>query len=90
MNCTEALVEQLAVAAAPEPRELTQIEQDKLLKQRQAILRELRVFLRDLTNKLLAERKFKEFTKPVDPEEVKIKIFIYTSYIAMCIVSIGS
>ena len=90
MNCTEAPVEQLAVAAAPEPRELTQIEQDKLLKQRQAILRELRVFLRDLTNKLLAERKFKEFTKPVDPEEVKIKIFIYTSYITMCIVSIGS
>ena len=83
MNCTEAPVEQLAVAAAPEPRELTQSEQDKLQKQREAILRELRVFLRDLTNKLLAERKFKEFTKPVDPEEVKISIFIYTSYIAI-------
>ena len=70
LNYIEAPVEQLAVAAAPEPRELTQTEQDKLHKQREAILRELRVFLRDLTNKLLAERKFKEFTKPVDPEEV--------------------
>ena len=68
-------MEQLAVAAAPEPRELTQTEQERVSKQRQAILRELRVFLRDLTNKLLAERKFKEFTKPVDPEEVANKYF---------------
>ena len=36
------------------------------------MLRELRVFLRDATNKLLAERKFKEFAKPVDPEEVEV------------------
>ena len=77
MCCTEAPVEQLAVAAAPEPRELTQTEREKVHKQREAILRELRVFLRDLTNKLLAERKFKEFTKPVDPEEVKNGIISY-------------
>jgi len=74
LNCTEAPVEQLAVAAAPEPRELTQTKQEKVKKQQEAIFRELRVFLRDLTNKLLAERKFKEFTKLVDPEEVKNKI----------------
>ena len=73
-------MEQLAVAAAPEPRELTQTEQERVSKQRQAILRELRVFLRDLTNKLLAERKFKEFTKPVDPEEV-ITILVYFMYV---------
>ena len=73
-------MEQLAVAAAPEPRELTQTEQERVSKQRQAILRELRVFLRDLTNKLLAERKFKEFTKPVDPEEV-INILVYFIYV---------
>lgn len=73
-------MEQLAVAAAPEPRELTQTEQERVSKQRQAILRELRVFLRDLTNKLLAERKFKEFTKPVDPEEV-INILVYFMYV---------
>lgn len=70
-NFIETPVEQLAVAPAPEPRELTETEQEKVRKQREAILRELRVFLRDLTNKLLAERKFKEFTKPVDPEEVR-------------------
>ena len=42
------------------------------MNQRESVLRELRVFLRDATNKLLAERKFKEFVKPVDPEEVRI------------------
>jgi len=66
-------MEQLEIAAAPEPRELTESERQKIQKQRDAILRELRVFLRDITNKLLAERKFKEFTKPVDPEEVCMK-----------------
>ena len=63
-------MEQLEVAAAPAPRELTENERQKIQRQRDALLRELRVFLRDITNKLLAERKFKEFTKPVDPEEV--------------------
>jgi hypothetical protein len=63
-------LEVLPVAPPPKPRELTEGEVDKIEKQREAVLRELRVFLRDATNKLLAERKFKEFAKPVDPEEV--------------------
>ena len=63
-------LEVLPVAPPPKPRELTEGEVDKIDKQREAVLRELRVFLRDATNKLLAERKFKEFAKPVDPEEV--------------------
>ena len=65
-------MEVLPVAPPPKPRELTEGEVDKIEKQREAVLRELRVFLRDATNKLLAERKFKEFAKPVDPEEVEI------------------
>ena len=63
-------LEELPVAPAPEPRELTNEELAKIEKQRESVLRELRIFLRDATNKLLAERKFKEFVKPVDPEEV--------------------
>ena len=31
------------------------------------------MFLREATNKLLAERKFKEFSRPVDPEEVYVE-----------------
>lgn len=67
---TETEHEPLPVAPAPPPRELSQVESDRVTKQREAVLRELRVFLRDATNKLLAERKFKEFTKPVNSEEV--------------------
>ena len=67
---TEAVYEPLPLAPPLLPRELTETETDKLCRQREAVLRELRVFLRETTNRLLAERKFKEFTKPVDSEEV--------------------
>ena len=67
---TEAELELLPVASPLKPRELSQEETEKLYRQREAVLRELRVFLREATNKLLAERKFKEFTKPVDRDEV--------------------
>ena len=60
------------MASPPKPRELSKVELSRILSQREAVLRELRVFLRDATNKLLAERKFKEFVKPVDPEEVRV------------------
>ena len=66
----EVELEKLPVAPPPIPRELSQEEMSRLCRQREAVLRELRVFLRDATNKLLAERKFKEFTKSVDAEEV--------------------
>ena len=72
----EAYHKPLPKAPPPPPRELTQDENDRLCRQREAVLRELRVFLRDATNKLLAERKFKEFTKPVDSEEVNLNSII--------------
>lgn len=68
------MLEELPVAPASQPRELTSEELTKIEKQREAVLRELRIFLRDTTNKLLAERKFKDFVKPVDPEEVNIML----------------
>lgn len=64
-------MEDLPVASPPKPRELNKEEVGRIVRQREAVLRELRVFLRDATNKLLAERKFKEFVKPVDREEVR-------------------
>jgi hypothetical protein len=33
-------------------------------------MRELRIFLRDVHHKLIMDRRFKEFSKPVDLEEV--------------------
>ena len=63
-------MEELPVASPPKPQALTKDEWNKMTRQREAVLRELRMFLRDATNKLLAERKFKEFGKPVKPEDV--------------------
>lgn len=65
----------LPVAPPPEPRQLTVEEQDRLLAEEEKHLRELRIFLRDCTNKLLAEKKFKAFSKPVDLEEVRLSSF---------------
>ncbi len=78
-NIAEVL-EDLPVAPPSEPRELTSGELAKIEKQREAVLRELRIFLRDTTNKLLAERKFKEFVKPVNPEEVKVTHIIISFF----------
>ena len=78
----EVELEMLPVAPPPVPRELTEEETDKLYRQREAVLRELRVFLRDATNKLLAERKFKEFTKPVDSEEVGV---VMVDIVCVCV-----
>lgn len=73
----------LPKASPPPPRELSEGEVKYLCKQRESVLRELRVFLRDATNKLLAERKFKEFTKPVDTEEVKLYLCILTKSVSL-------
>ena len=76
LMCTELPLEKLPKAAAAPPQELTEVEKKKLVARREATLRELRVFLRDATNKLMAERKFKEFTKPVDPDEVCVCVCV--------------
>lgn len=60
----------LPVAPPPEPRKLTNVELRKLVEQEEATLRELRLFLREILNKLARDRRFAMFTKPVDPEEV--------------------
>lgn len=47
-------------------------EQERLCveEQEEDVLRELRLFLRNLTERLMVDRRFKAFTKPVDIEEV--------------------
>ncbi|XP_008935119.1 PREDICTED: ATPase family AAA domain-containing protein 2, partial [Merops nubicus] len=63
-------LEVLPVAPPPEPRQLTEEEIRRLEKQEEDTLRELRIFLRDVTHRLAVDRRFRAFTKPVDPEEV--------------------
>lgn len=63
-------MEVLQEASPAKPRELSQEECKALIESEETTLRELRLFLRNITWKLLADRKFKEFSKPVDLEEV--------------------
>ncbi|CAM9709894.1 unnamed protein product [Lampetra planeri] len=69
MSVLQAL-EVLPLAPCPEPRKLSAEELQRLEEQEQDTLRELRLFLRDVTNRLATDNRFRMFTKPVDIEEV--------------------
>ncbi|KAG9460691.1 hypothetical protein GDO78_020124, partial [Eleutherodactylus coqui] len=62
-------LEVLPVAPLPEPRQLTAEDLKRLEEQEEDTLRELRLFLRDVTHRLAIDKRFRAFTKPVDPEE---------------------
>ena len=71
------MLEQLPKAPPPTPRALTQTEEARLREHEEATLRELRLFLRDVLNKLGRDRKFQIFAKPVDQEEVWYQCWFY-------------
>lgn len=60
----------LPLAEDPGPRQLSPEEQKRLLEQEDNTLRELRLFLRDVTKRLATDKRFQVFSKPVDIEEV--------------------
>ncbi|XP_061597548.1 ATPase family AAA domain-containing protein 2-like [Cololabis saira] len=60
----------LPVAPPSPPRQLSKQERLRLEEQEEDVLRELRLFLRNVTEELTLDRRFKVFTKPVDTEEV--------------------
>lgn len=62
--------EVLPVAETPGPRVLSAVEQRRLAEQEENILRELRLFLRDVTKRLATDKRYNIFSKPVDIEEV--------------------
>lgn len=71
-------LEVLPVAPPPPPRQLTEEEMQRLEEQEEDTLRELRLFLRDVTNRLSQDKRFKAFTKPVDLEEVAALLKSYS------------
>ncbi|XP_040399790.1 ATPase family AAA domain-containing protein 2-like isoform X3 [Cygnus olor] len=60
----------LPVASPAEPQEPTEEEVGLLEEEVEDTLRELRIFLREVTQRLATDRRFMEFTKPVDPQKV--------------------
>ncbi|XP_035173286.1 ATPase family AAA domain-containing protein 2 [Oxyura jamaicensis] len=63
-------LEVLPVAPPPEPQEPPEEDVGLLEEEEEDTLRELRIFLRDVTQRLATDRRFKEFTKPIDPQKV--------------------
>ncbi|XP_058524487.1 ATPase family AAA domain-containing protein 2 isoform X2 [Ochotona princeps] len=63
-------LEVLPVAPPPEPKPLTAEEMKRLEEQEEDTFRELRIFLRNVTHRLAIDKRFRIFTKPVDPDEV--------------------
>uniref|UniRef100_A0A3Q4GLD4 ATPase family AAA domain containing 2 n=1 Tax=Neolamprologus brichardi TaxID=32507 RepID=A0A3Q4GLD4_NEOBR len=63
-------MEVLPLAPPPPPRKMSEQEHLRLEEQEEDVLRELRLFLRNITERLSLDRRFKAFTKPVDIEEV--------------------
>lgn len=58
------------MAETPAPRVLSEEEKRRLAEQEDNTLRELRLFLRDVTKRLATDKRFSIFSKPVDIEEV--------------------
>ncbi|XP_071386690.1 ATPase family AAA domain-containing protein 2-like [Centroberyx affinis] len=63
-------MEVLPLALPPPPRRLSERERRRLEEQEEDVLRELRLFLRNVTERLATDRRFKAFAKPVNIEEV--------------------
>ncbi|KAM6349580.1 ATPase family AAA domain-containing protein 2-like [Podargus strigoides] len=56
--------------APPAPQQLTDEQIRELNEQEEDTLHALRIFLRDVTHRLVVDSHFRAFTKPVDPQEV--------------------
>lgn len=52
-------------------RRLTSRESEMLFEKEEYIMRQMRLFLRDVLSKLQRDRRFSIFARPVDPEEVR-------------------
>ncbi|KAF2981979.1 hypothetical protein EK904_011933, partial [Melospiza melodia maxima] len=68
-NTTCQPLEVLPVAPPPKPRKLTEEEIRQLEEQEEDTLRELRIYLRDVAQRLVIDKRFKVFTKAIVSEE---------------------
>ncbi|GFR98220.1 ATPase family AAA domain-containing protein 2 [Elysia marginata] len=68
-HCAQHMLESLPLAAPPKPRDLSPEELALLEEKEELTLMELRIFLRDVLNKLGTDKKFSIFAKPVNIED---------------------
>ncbi|OCT79030.1 hypothetical protein XELAEV_18030126mg [Xenopus laevis] len=66
----EESLEVLPLALPPQIRQLSEAEKQRMEDHEENTLRELRLFLRDVTKRLATDKRFSIFSKPVDIEEV--------------------
>ncbi|POI31211.1 hypothetical protein CIB84_005038, partial [Bambusicola thoracicus] len=70
-GCAALRAMEVLPLALPSPaRELSEAEKQRMEDQEENTLRELRLFLRDVTKRLATDKRFNIFSKPVDIEEV--------------------
>jgi len=75
-NGAEARYEPLAEAPPAPPKPLGANELRKFVKLERQMLRELRIFLREILGRLVRDRRFLIFSKPVDPQEVVVRLVV--------------
>ncbi|XP_044147284.1 ATPase family AAA domain-containing protein 2B isoform X1 [Bufo gargarizans] len=63
-------LEVLPPAPSPPSNQLSEVEKQRMEDHEENTLRELRLFLRDVTKRLATDKRFNIFSKPVDIEEV--------------------
>ncbi|XP_018430857.1 PREDICTED: ATPase family AAA domain-containing protein 2B [Nanorana parkeri] len=63
-------LEVLPLAPPPPQPQLSEVEKQRMEDHEENTLRELRLFLRDVTKRLATDKRFNIFSKPVDIEEV--------------------
>ncbi|KAE8605208.1 hypothetical protein XENTR_v10015025 [Xenopus tropicalis] len=63
-------LEVLPLALPPQIQQLSEAEKQRMEDHEENTLRELRLFLRDVTKRLATDKRFSIFSKPVDIEEV--------------------
>ena len=68
---TTKVIEKLAEVPVAESRKLNDKELSRLRRKEEISLRQLRNFLRDILGKIIRDRRFSLFMKPVDTEEVE-------------------
>ncbi|XP_005108941.1 ATPase family AAA domain-containing protein 2 isoform X4 [Aplysia californica] len=68
-QAAQRMLEVLPKAVANKPRELNKEELKQLMEKEELTLMELRIFLRDVLNKLGGDKKFSIFAKPVDIDD---------------------